>query len=129
MIIVPLICNNLPKAIEHARVVVLARYWHGALELSVRASVTTIVRAIEGSVSCCLHSGLDHVQRVHDQDLGDTGHGTRDELVDKGKRLGLAGHGGRVRVGGGASGRVGEGGRLTLGVCFKRCICCCLCSE
>lgn len=129
MIIVPLICNNLPKAIEHARVVVLARYWHGALELSVRASVTTIVRAIEGSVSCCLHSGLDHVQRVHDQDLGDTGHGTRDELVDKGKRLGLAGHGGRVRVGGFLE-REGRGGRsLDLGGMLEWCICSCVCSE
>lgn len=34
-----------------------------------------------------LHSGLDHVQRVHDQDLGDTCHGASRELVDEGKRL------------------------------------------
>ena len=40
----------------------------------------------------CLHASLDHIQRVHDQNLRHTGDGAGSELVDKGKRLGFGGH-------------------------------------
>ena len=34
-----------------------------------------------------VHSCLDHIERVHHQDLGYTSHRTGGELVDEGKRL------------------------------------------
>lgn len=72
---------------------VLTGYGDCALQLSERA---LLVQLPLGFVRCwdgCLHSGLDHVERVHDQNLRDTGHGARDELVDEGERLWFAGHG------------------------------------
>jgi hypothetical protein len=40
----------------------------------------------------CLHTSLDDVQRVHDQNLRHTGDGTSCELVHEGQRLGFGGH-------------------------------------
>ena len=51
----------------------------------------------------CLHASLDHVQRVHDQNLRHTGDGASGELVDEGKRLGFGGH---------VDGRVGWSGEV-----------------
>lgn len=60
----------------------------------------------------CLHASLNHVQRVHDQDLRDAGDGASSELVDKGKRLGFGGH---------VDGRVGwSGGSLSRWKRYKR---------
>ena len=42
---VPFTRDNLPEAIEHARVVVLAGYWDTALELSVRALLLLFARS------------------------------------------------------------------------------------
>jgi len=109
----PFIRNDLPEAIEHASVVILARHWNAALDLS--AQGVTILPKPSRRLIGTLHSGLDHVQRVHDQNLRDTGHSTRDELVYEGERLGFAGHGGLVRVGGWSRWESVEAGRLTFG--------------
>lgn len=104
---IPLVLHDLLNAVEHASVVVLARDGDLALDLS--------VRVVKGEVSGVarfeqiLHSRLDHIQRVHDQDLRHTGDSASGELVDEGKRL-------RVRHIGGCAGmlRVGLRSRSRL---------------
>jgi hypothetical protein len=62
-----------------------------ALDLTVRIvsiNGSTVSRACLTS----LHTSLDDVQRVHDQNLRHTGNGTSCELVHEGKRLGFGGH-------------------------------------
>ena len=67
----PFIRNDLPEAVHHACVVILPGHRDSALDL---------------------HARLDHVERVHDQDLRHASHSTGGELVDEGEgRLGRHG--------------------------------------
>jgi hypothetical protein len=71
--------------------VALAENGHFALDLAVR-KVSIGDSAVPRARPLCLHTSLDDVQRVHDQNLRHTGDGAIGELVDEGQRLGLVGH-------------------------------------
>ena len=76
----PFIANDLLEAVHHARVVILARDWDLALDLPAPSLFLTFCRLFQ----CFgLHSCLDHIERVHDQDLGHTSDRAGGELVDE----------------------------------------------
>lgn len=82
---VPFILHNLLDAVSHARIEVLARNRRLALDLP--ASGTSEHAILFQRTSNDPHSRLDHIQRVHDQNLRHSSHCTCSELVYEGERL------------------------------------------
>lgn len=83
---IPFILDDLPEAVHHAIVPIHPGDLHVRLNLSAFQYQLLCASPLPLGLSMFvfLHSRLDHVQRVHDQNLTHAGHRTGHELVDEG---------------------------------------------